>query len=444
MAVLALMLGLGGALTIHRMVEAVHDRLLDASARAIADTLQVDRGSISLDLPPAAFGMLENAERDNVYYNVVGPGGLITGYGELASRPAAKLDGPTFRYDDVRGRRVRVVAESRRLPRIAGPITVQVAETLDARELLTRRLLLALGALELSLLLLTALLVPVAVRWGLRPLTRIQAAADGRGGGGDFTALPQDQAPAELRSLIGAFNALLFRLETATTGVRRFAADASHQLRTPLAVMRTHIGVLRDHVVDSADARAALADLDSGAERLQRLLEQLLSLSRAEADRDVPLVDVNLQALVREVAADHGPRAVAAGLELQFDAPDEPVVVRTDPVLAAEIVANLLDNAIRYTEPGCEVRLTIAARPGWAQIIVEDDGPGVPPEERDRILQRFHRMPQHVDKPGSGLGLAIVEGLATQLGARFELQHPPRGLRALLSLPRGGDVQETP
>lgn len=255
MIAVALVFGAGGALLINRMVERVHDRLLAASTRAVADTLGVDQGRVTLDLPPAAFGMLENTARDNVYYSVTSPRGLVTGYHDFPAPESPIVDVVQYRYVRYRDRQVRVAYEARRLPRIPGLVVVQVAETLDGRRALASRLLLALGVLEISIVALTALLVPAAVRWGLRPLRRIEAAADARGDDLDFAPLPIDQAPAEVRRLIGAFNALLLRLDAAVDGMRRFTADASHQLRTPVAVMRTNIGLLDRMILTPVEAR---------------------------------------------------------------------------------------------------------------------------------------------------------------------------------------------
>src|SRR5687768_6276158 len=140
---LALVLGAGGAWAIHSIVEAVNDRLLGASARAVAETLEVQDGAITLDLPPWALGMLENTSRDNIYYNVYEGQRLITGYPHLLPPEASQLNTrqTTFRYGEYRGQRVRIAAESRRLPRIGNVVVVQVAETLEARRALSRNML---------------------------------------------------------------------------------------------------------------------------------------------------------------------------------------------------------------------------------------------------------------------------------------------------------------
>jgi two-component system sensor histidine kinase TctE len=170
MAGLALVLGVGGAWAIQSIVEAVNDRLLGASARSVAETLEVEDGDITLDLPPWALGMLESSARDNIYYNVYDGDRLITGYPNLPPPPRAALadQQTTFRYGHYRGQPVRIAAEARRLPRVKELVVVQVAETLEARNALSRRMLIQLVLLEVALLGLAAFLIPIGVRWASR------------------------------------------------------------------------------------------------------------------------------------------------------------------------------------------------------------------------------------------------------------------------------------
>ncbi|KAJ8135543.1 hypothetical protein OY671_011244, partial [Metschnikowia pulcherrima] len=162
----------------------------EASARAVADTSAVDQGRVTSDSPPAAFGMSENDARDNVYYSVTARQGLVTGYDDSPVAQSPALGITQFRYVDYRDRRVRIASEARRLPGSGGLVVVQVAETSDARHASSSQLSSALGAVEISIIASTASLVPAAVRWGSRPLRRIEAAADARGADADFTPSP--------------------------------------------------------------------------------------------------------------------------------------------------------------------------------------------------------------------------------------------------------------
>jgi two-component system sensor histidine kinase TctE len=442
MAGLALLLGLGGAWAIERFVEVVNDRLLGASARAVAETLGVEDGEITLDLPPWALGMLENSSRDNIYYNVYDGDHLITGYPNLPP-PAKALLGDqrmTFRYGRFRGQRVRIAAEARRLPRIDNLVIVQVAETLEARHSLSEYMLVQLVMLELALLAMASFLVPIGVRWGMAPLTQLRRGMDARNAS-DFTPLPLSDVPRELKDLVTAFNELLARLDNAVEGTRRFTADASHQMRTPLSILRTHIGVLKISRIDSPKGAESLADIEAAADRLQRLLIQLLALARAEGAEPsgMALRDIDIIATARLVAEDHALPALRAGIELRFvlDGP-EGTLARGDEVLVAELIGNLVDNAVRYNKPDGTVTIRAFSTHDRVIIEVEDDGPGIPEHEHEKVFTRFYRLDRDQSRPGSGLGLSIVRVLAQILDAPITLSRGSgqRGLRVRIAFRR--------
>ena len=437
----ALMLGAGGALFSHKLAEQTGDRVLKASARSIAETLVVEEGEITLDLPAAAFGMLESDARTNIYYSIRHEGRLLTGYPDFPrARPQdLQAQDTAFRYETYRGARVRVATEVRQLPRIEGLVVVQVAETLDDRQALLNRMLIGLALLEGALILVAGLLVWPAVRWSLRPLTRLRGELEARSeASADFTPLKLDAVPVELRGLVGGFNALPARLNRAAAGMRRFTADASHQMRTPLAVLRTHVTVLREHGTHSPEGQASLDDIELAIERLGRLLTQLIALARAEettvATAKTQMFD--LAPVVAEVARRLAPSAVEREIKVDFECETQ-VDVRGDPVLTAEIVSNLLENAIRYNRPGGSVAVRIEADPDGPRVLVEDDGPGIPESDYGRVFERFHRLSRDRDRLGSGLGLPIVQTLSQAMGAQIALAPgvDGRGLRVTLTFP---------
>jgi two-component system sensor histidine kinase TctE len=429
-ATLALMLGVGGAIFIDRIVESVNDRLLETSARSIADTLALEHDGVTLDLPPSAFGMLENDERDNVYYSVhVGPE-LLTGYSDLprVQTRRAEVDDTRFAYASYRGSPIRVAAVVRRLPRVEAPVVVQVAETLDSRSGLRRRMLVGLFVLEVLLIGPLIVLVPLAVRWGLLPLAEVRQGIDNRSPT-DFTPLTLQQVPAELRGFVTAFNGLLLRLQEAMEGIRRFTADASHQMRTPLSILRAHLQVLQREGLQSAAGQASLADIDAATGRLQRLLTQLLALARAEGNREglARLARaVDLEKLARSVAEDYVPAALREGVDIQFEA-DGTAPVRTVEEFARELIGNLVDNAIRYNHRGGTVWLRVVTLPHSRRVVVEDDGPGIPESMRADVFKRFRRLERDRTEAGSGLGLAIVKVLADALEADVRIGDGQRG-----------------
>ena len=442
MAGLALILGIGGSWAINAAVQTVNDRILNAASRAIADSLTVEDDQISLDLSPAIFGMLENNARDNVYYSVRYKGKVITGYTDLPDvAPPGMLD-TSVRFAEAQylGRPIRLVAEARRLPQVDGTVIVEVAETLDARRRTANRLLIGLALLEIALIGAAILFLPLAVRWGLRPLRQVRDEMDQRSPA-DLTPLPIKSVPTELRDLVGAFNAMLGRLDAAIAGIKRFTADASHQMRTPLSILRAHIAVLRDAEPGSDAARGSIADIEQAGGRLQRLLTQLLALARADgaAPAQVKTTTVDMNDLVASTASEHALTAVRADVDLQFERSDAPVLARTQSALAGELIGNLIDNAIRYSGQGAHVLVAIEAVEKQVRVVIEDDGPGIPLKDRELAFTRFTRLDSRTNATGSGLGLPIARALAEALGAKMRLETATtgRGLRVVIDFPAG-------
>lgn len=254
--------------------------------------------------------------------------------------------------------------------------------------------------------------------------------------------VPAPRSPDELGSMALALEALRassLQAEQLQNAMSRFTADASHQMRTPLTILQTHISVLDALLRESNEARASLADIRGAADRLQRLLIQLLKLAKAEgghaADPETACPD--RRELVQEVAGEFLKAATEAGVELHFETDAHVFPCRANPITIREILANLIDNAIRYNEPGGHVVVRLLQPPDALVIEVEDDGPGIPQSERDKVVTRFYRLKRDQSKVGSGLGLAIVESLAASCNAEFRLVDGAhgRGLLARLRLP---------
>jgi len=441
MVIVAIVAGVGGAWMINRTVEVVNDRILGAASRAIADSLASEDGVIALNLSPAIFGMLEDTERDNVYYSVRKSGVLLTGYGDLPDIVPQGLRDTEVVFGDAvyKGQPVRVVAEGRALPQIDRPVVIEVAETLSTRKRESRRELLALAFLEVLLVLLAAILLPVAVRRGMRPLLSLSDDMNRRRSS-DLTPLSTSDIATELRPLVLAFNGMLARLGATLDQMQRFTADASHQMRTPLSILRTHVELLRRSQSWNHEGQDSLDDIDLATTRLENLLTQLLALARADSAHEagVDLEQVDLTSVVRQIAEDAAPRAVAAGMELHFDSPSRAVHVRTHRVFLAEVLANFVDNAIRYNRPGGSVALAIVERPAHVEVVVEDDGPGIPAADRAKVFDRFTRLPRDSKRPGSGLGLSIAARLARAIGTDIGLHEgiSGRGLRVVVKISR--------
>lgn len=430
-----LILGAAGAWLIDRVVENTSDRVLSGSLQAISETLAMQKGYLTLDLPPSALGMLENADRDNVYYSVTYRGKLITGYPELAAyQPHDRASGEiTFHYGQFRGVPIRVASEEKLVPQLDAPVLVQVAETVKNRTALTDRMLVSLVAGEVFLLLMIAVLVFFAVDWGLRPLTALRKEIQDRNDEPElnFSPLPLETVPQEALPFVSAFNALLHHVDTAFETLKRFTSDASHQLRAPLAVVRTHAELLQRHAAGSAEVQEAVLDIQQAIKTLQHLIVQLISLAKAEQPRnDIDgAIHFDLVGCAAATARNHAAEALRKSIDLSFETASDCVMVTGNAIYAGEMIANLLDNAIGYGRTNGHVILRIFDN---GVLEVEDDGPGIPFSETARVFERFYRLPQTAGREGSGLGLSIVQALGRRMGATVELDKPSggNGLRA--------------
>ena len=439
-AALAAVLGVGGWLMIRNVVDAAHDRLLDGSVLAIAERLTVDEDNeVTVDLPPVALGMLESQAHDSIYYNVTYEGTLVTGYQDLPRPDLTRLAaGETTHWDAVYRRSpIRIAAQLRRVFGKPNAVLVEVAETTNARRAIEYRMMAALGGLELGLLGLVGWLTWRGIGRGLQPLASLGREIDARSVPGAINLEPLNlsSVPRETLAPAVALNALLGRLKESIGAVRRFTADASHQLRTPLTILRTHLGILKQWGLDRPEGRAALDDIEGATTRLERLLAQLIALARADESGSVrdETETVDLARIAAGVIVERVPQALATGVDIQFQGPEMPVPIASNEVLTQEIVTNLVDNAIRYNREGGAVIVRVMADESSGRLEVEDEGPGIPAADRARVFERFYRIPRRGGPEGSGLGLAIVRALADRLGADVRL-HDRQNATGLLAV----------
>ena len=279
-----------------------------------------------------------------------------------------------------------------------------------------------------------ALLIWLAVGAGLAPLAGV-AREVGRRAPDNLAHLDAANAPREISPLIAALNVLFDRLRTSLEQERRFTADAAHELRTPLAAVKTQAQVALG-ATDDAERGRALANVVSGTDRAARLVEQLLVLARLDPQTALPPGQtVDLQALAQQGVAEIAPAAAGKGIEVGL-ATGAAAPVAGDAVLLAVLLRNLLDNAVRYTPPGGEVEVSVRPVDGGVSLTVVDNGPGIPEAERGQVFERFHRV-LGSGEAGSGLGLSIVRRIADLHRAGVSLEAGPggRGLRVEVSFP---------
>ncbi|MCI5070093.1 ATP-binding protein [Acidovorax sp.] len=309
---------------------------------------------------------------------------------------------------------------------------IQVAQNMAVRQGMARSLALR----TLAPLAFMAPLLVLAVWWGvsrsLAPVERVRRQLAQRQAD-DLSPVSEAQLPDEVQPLVSELNLLFERVQRAFETQQHFVADAAHELRSPLAALRLQLQGLQRASDDAARAAAA-ERLSSGIDRATRLVEQLLALARQEAAA-TPTEPVDLRAVAQLALADVAAAAQARGTDAGLLDSDAATVPGNAEALRM-LVRNLLDNAIKYTPPGGRVDVQVRAEaPGHAvRLTVEDSGPGIAPEHRDRALQRFVRVGSDSAATGSGLGLAIVQAIAQRHGAAVELGASERlgGLRVVV------------
>jgi len=306
-------------------------------------------------------------------------------------------------------------------------LQIQIAQEPTRHAALDQVALWRMAGGALLLLLVAAVVIWLIVDATLAPLQRT-AGVVGERSEQDLREVDASDAPREVRPLVDALNRLLQRIRSALQTERRFTADAAHELRTPLAAIRANAQVLLG-ARDQAERENTARDLLASVDRSTRLVEQLLALARADQPlHDETLCDVDIAEVAREQLAAHSGRADKCGITLQGDL--APVATRADPALLSVMVRNLLDNALRYTPPGGRITVMTGANDEGPVLTVEDDGPGIPEPERERVFERFHRLAGQ-KATGSGLGLSIVRRVADVHGARVAIAAGPgdRGTR---------------
>lgn len=415
--------------------DGVSDRVLAGSALAIAERVVVaEDGSLEVDIPYVALEMLTSAAQDRVFYRVDGPPGtFITGYERLPTLDAVEPETTAFSDSTFRGEPIRlaVLARSASTGANSVPYVVTVAETTLARNQLAQSLLFR-SALRLAALVAgAAIVVWVAVTASLRPLTRLRDAIDARSPS-DLKPIEQD-VPNEVRGLVDTVNSFMGRLGTALAAMRHFTGNASHQLRTPMAIIRTQLALsARARTLD--EARQAARTGDEAVAHAERVLAQLLLLARIDGAASEALrAPVNLTDLAHDCTAERVLRAGDAGIDLGFEG-EGALTIRAEPLLIGELVGNLIENAVAYAGSGAEATVRVY-RDAGAILEVEDNGPGLSEEEVNLVRRRFARGP--TAKPGAGLGLPIVEEIAMLFGGELTLStaRGGKGLRVRVRFP---------
>jgi two-component system sensor histidine kinase TctE len=407
-----------------------YDRALSEMARTIGRQIVFEAAAdgasprARLRLPEIAADVLRADDLDRVYFRVLGPTGEhVAGDPELAApEDAPLLHDVRLRDDEIHSEPVRIASLWVAPGGAAAPALVQVAETLGKRSRLATEIIKGVIIPQFVILPLAVLLVWLALARGIRPLNELQQRIRRRRSE-DLSPIDEREAPEEVAPLVRAINDLLARLDQSIGAQKHFLADAAHQLKTPLAGLRTQAELAQREIdagqQDPRSLKRSLQQIAHSSQRAAHMVNQLLAMARAE-DKESALrqQEVRLSRLAREVVRDFVPRALDKRIDLGYEGPDgddSATRMTGQPVLIRELIRNLVDNALHYTPSGGVVTVRVTSDP-FGQVVVlqvEDSGPGIAEAERELVFQPFYRA---IDAPadGSGLGLAIVKEIASR------------------------------
>jgi two-component system sensor histidine kinase TctE len=429
--------------------DTAYDRTLLATAKSIGELLEVvgsgAEAEVRATVPYSALEAFEADSRSRMFYRVTGfQNQNVSGFDDMPA-PRRELPARTvyaalvhFYDDQYRGDPVRMAVLLQPVAGSAGRgmATVQVAETLELRRTLARQILVDTLWRQAALVSLIAIVVVLVVQRATRPVRELSETINARPAG-DLTPIATTSAPRELLPLVDATNQVMQRLDRLLAHQKRFVRDASHQLRTPLAVLKTQVQSARRGDVAPAQA---LTEIAHTVDRATELANQMLALAKVEQLRqqgDAPVMD--WEAVARAVALDLAP--LIAERALDFEVHTVPALVRAHEWALRELVRNLLHNAVKQAPPGTPLALRLVSDGRHAALTIADHGPGIDAVQRERLFQPFSASAPRADlRGGSGLGLAICHEIVDSLGGTLVLENREGagrvvGLDAIVRLP---------
>ncbi|HVL76517.1 MAG TPA: sensor histidine kinase [Noviherbaspirillum sp.] len=424
-------------------VNTAYDRMLIATAHSIGDLLRYENGELKVVLPHATLEIYEADRLSRMIYRVEDFGGqFLSGDAALPRYTGARSNEAAYPtvvriYEDqYRGELVRVAALFQPVMSndASGGAVVQVAETIDNRRSLAQKILRDTLLRQAVLLLVVAVVTLIVVNHALRPLSVLREQLDQRRAD-DLSPLLAPSAPKELQPVTNALNSLMGRLQRLLDYQHRFVANASHQLRTPLAVLKTQ---LQSGLRGDAPAEVVLQEMRGTVERATMLANQLLSLAKVEQLRGRGMRQLcDLTMIARSTALDLSPLIAEKNLDFALDA--APAQVRGHPWMIGELISNLLHNAIRHTPAGAQLGVTVSVESDHVRLCVWDSGAGLP-ASHDR--ERFEPFAHAHGSKGGGLGLAICKEIADSMNARITLADRcvdgrKAGAEAVVEFPKG-------
>jgi len=425
----------------HQYINKAYDKTLYRSALAIADQVTLETLGAQVDLPSASKDLLEYDEEDAIYFRVVGPqGDLINTHTSLPLPKTFPNTDQALYYESVlNDDAIRVVIYA--LPNLVrfAPnakdkhIYVLVGETLKKRDIMTDEILIGILLPQLLIAFIFCGLLFFGINRGLAPLDNLKKNLTHRDLN-DLSPLDNTSVPTELQPLLNGFNDLLKRLGLNMAQQKRFVSDAAHQLRTPLAGLKTQTELaLREP--NQAKIATSLTQINQASVNLTHLVNQLLSLTKADPDNlALSLTDtIDLVRFAKEVCMDWVPSALEKQIDLGFESDLSNSTIRGNAILLRELINNLIDNAIRYTPDNGNITVGINRNHQGIVLFVKDNGMGVSEEDQARIFERFFRV-SGTQQDGSGLGLSIVQEIAKRHHATVLLESQGEGYGTLMTV----------
>lgn len=413
------------------------DQALSDVAVALSQSLENENGRVTFALEEQTARLLRSDSIDEIYFAVRGPKGeLIAGDRDLTASIGAMPMNQLRVYDgNFNQQNVRVAAISTDCGNAR--CQIQVAETLNKRKVLTNDILLLTLVPQLVLGVLAFALIWLGIGRALSPLARLSRIIDQRSPR-DLGPIEESATPEETKSLVAALNSLFEKLRQSGLAQQRFIATAAHQLRTPLAGLKAEaeLALLESPL---PEVRQKLEHINQSAARASRLATQLLALARSDPDAHLvdPITTVDLKTLVEEHVDEWVRMAAPKNIDLGFEL--RPAITSGKAVLLRELMRNLVHNALEYSPANAKVTLGCGATVGSCFFEVEDSGPGIPAEYREKAFERFFRLPGTAGT-GSGLGLAIAKEVTLAHEADIEISDAPGGQGTLVrvSFPANG------
>jgi two-component system, OmpR family, sensor histidine kinase TctE len=435
---IVLISALAGYIFTNHYINLTYDKALYRTALALADQVSLEQLGVQLTLPQVAKDLLEFDEDDDVYFRIIGPSGdLISTHVDLPL-PKSYPKNDQFLYYDahLHAEKLRVVVYA--LPVLAGfapdnknkHVYVMVGETLKKRTQMANEILLSMLLPQLLIVLLVSGLLFFGIKRGLLPLNKLKTEL-GERSIDDLSPISATKLPTELQPLLAAFNDLLERVSNTIAKQQRFISDAAHQLKTPLAGLKTQAELaLRER--NPAKISHALNQINQASGNLSHLVNQLLSLAKSEPEGTSALTmqAIDLRQLAQVASSEWVSAALKKNIDLGFEAEVSSAFILANSVLLRELMNNLIDNAIRYTPAGGSI--TIGVKQVLSQFIfyVEDSGIGISSDNQPLIFERFYRV-LGSEQEGCGLGLTIVQEIALKHQATVSVRSDGDGMGAM-------------